>query len=142
MSPTVAASGFHNPPLRNSQVVHLTLRCLHERPQPCRRKSWELDIFACSRAVACWRILCIPFPVASLLTYLAETKAPGIFGIPLRQSITYANVAISLIDEQGQSYIYGYVPIVVAKCGVFLKEKGTNCLPSTISPPHLLTIAL
>ncbi|KAH7326408.1 hypothetical protein B0I35DRAFT_405656 [Stachybotrys elegans] len=50
----------------------------------------------------------------------------GIFGVPLRQSITYANVAISLIDENGQSYIYGYVPIVVAKCGVFLKEKATG----------------
>ncbi|KAM4068112.1 rhoGAP domain-containing protein [Hirsutella rhossiliensis] len=56
----------------------------------------------------------------------AESKAPGIFGVPLRQSITYANVAISLIDENGQSYIYGYVPIVVAKCGVFLKEKATG----------------
>ncbi|POR36064.1 Rho-GTPase-activating protein 5 [Tolypocladium paradoxum] len=56
----------------------------------------------------------------------AATKAPGIFGIPLRHSITYANVAISLIDENGQSYIYGYVPIVVAKCGVFLKEKATG----------------
>lgn len=55
---------------------------------------------------------------------LVEVKTQGIFGVPLRQSITYANVAISLIDEQGQSYIYGYVPIVVAKCGVFLKEKG------------------
>ncbi|KAM3511593.1 hypothetical protein MY11210_004747 [Beauveria gryllotalpidicola] len=55
-----------------------------------------------------------------------ETRAPGIFGVPLRQSITYANVAISLIDENGQSYIYGYVPIVVAKCGVFLKEKATG----------------
>lgn len=54
-----------------------------------------------------------------------ESRAQGIFGVPLRQSITYANVAISLIDENGQSYIYGYVPIVVAKCGVFLKEKGT-----------------
>jgi hypothetical protein len=42
----------------------------------------------------------------------------------LRQSITYANVAISLVDEDGKSYIYGYVPIVVAKCGVFLKERG------------------
>ncbi|CAK7223352.1 GTPase activating protein (GAP) for Rho1p [Sporothrix bragantina] len=41
-------------------------------------------------------------------------------------SITYANVAISLIDENGRSYIYGYVPIVVAKCGVFLKEKATE----------------
>lgn len=54
----------------------------------------------------------------------AETRAPGIFGVPLRQSITYANVAISLVDDNGKSYIYGYVPIVVAKCGVFLKEKG------------------
>ncbi|KAJ4314890.1 GTPase activating protein (GAP) for Rho1p [Fusarium piperis] len=55
-----------------------------------------------------------------------ETRSQGIFGVPLRQSITYANVAISLIDEKGQSYIYGYVPIVVAKCGVFLKEKATG----------------
>ncbi|KAH6890484.1 hypothetical protein B0T10DRAFT_560991 [Thelonectria olida] len=55
-----------------------------------------------------------------------ETRTQGIFGVPLRQSITYANVAISLVDERGQSYIYGYVPIVVAKCGVFLKEKATG----------------
>ncbi|KND92144.1 Rho-GTPase-activating protein 5 [Tolypocladium ophioglossoides CBS 100239] len=67
-----------------------------------------------------------------------QTKAPGIFGIPLRQSITYANVAISLVDENGRSYIYGYVPIVVAKCGVFLKEKGgwepavQTCVPTGI----------
>lgn len=49
----------------------------------------------------------------------------GIFGVPLRESIGYANVAISLVDAEGKSYIYGYVPIVVAKCGVYLKEKGT-----------------
>lgn len=48
----------------------------------------------------------------------------GIFEVPLRESIVYANVAISLVDEEGRSYIYGYVPIVVAKCGVFLKEQG------------------
>lgn len=58
------------------------------------------------------------------LTSAETTKAPGIFGVPLRQSIVYANVAISLVDDNGKSYIYGYVPIVVAKCGVFLKEKG------------------
>jgi hypothetical protein len=57
---------------------------------------------------------------------VVEHKPKGIFGVPLRQSITYANVAISLIDENGQSYIYGYVPIVVAKCGVFLKETGEH----------------
>ena len=55
-------------------------------------------------------------------TYTAPP--PGIFGIPLHSSIRYANVAISLFNDEGQSYIYGYVPIVVAKCGVFLKEKG------------------
>jgi len=49
---------------------------------------------------------------------------PGIFGVPLTTSVRYANVAISLQDAEGKSYVYGYVPIVVAKCGVFLKEKG------------------
>jgi hypothetical protein len=58
------------------------------------------------------------------LTEAEPNKPQGIFGVPLRQSINYANVAISLVDEDGKSYIYGYVPIVVAKCGVFLKEKG------------------
>lgn len=57
-----------------------------------------------------------------------ETEPKGIFGVPLITSIPYANVAISLFNEAGESYIYGYVPIVVAKCGVFLKEKGTSGL--------------
>ena len=55
----------------------------------------------------------------------ATAAAPtGIFAVPLSESIKYANVAISLTDAEGKSFIYGYVPIVVAKCGVFLKEKG------------------
>ena len=61
-----------------------------------------------------------------ILTSLLHTvQAPvGIFGVPLEVSIKYANVAISLTNEHNESYVYGYVPIVVAKCGVFLKEKG------------------
>ncbi|KIW93129.1 uncharacterized protein Z519_05734 [Cladophialophora bantiana CBS 173.52] len=56
-----------------------------------------------------------------------KADAPtGIFGVPLAESIRYANVAISLQNEYGESFIYGYVPIVVAKCGVFLKEKATD----------------
>ncbi|KIW76667.1 hypothetical protein Z517_09111 [Fonsecaea pedrosoi CBS 271.37] len=56
-----------------------------------------------------------------------KVEAPtGIFGVPLAESIRYANVAISLQNEYGESFIYGYVPIVVAKCGVFLKEKATD----------------
>ncbi|KAF7714646.1 Uncharacterized protein PECH_007194 [Penicillium ucsense] len=50
----------------------------------------------------------------------------GIFGVPLNVSIKYANVAISLTVENGKSHIYGYVPIVVAKCGVFLKDRATD----------------
>jgi hypothetical protein len=49
---------------------------------------------------------------------------PGVFGVPPQTSILYANVAISLVNEEGQKYIYGYVPIVVAKTGVYLKKKG------------------
>jgi hypothetical protein len=64
-------------------------------------------------------------PAAEMTGPSEPQPAPGIFGVPLRQSITYANVAISLVDGEGKSYIYGYVPIVVAKCGVYLKEKGS-----------------
>lgn len=64
-------------------------------------------------------------PVADSVD-IARDKTPGIFGVPLRESIPYANVAISLVDVEGKSYIYGYVPIIVAKCGVYLKEKATN----------------
>lgn len=63
---------------------------------------------------------------------LCRAAPQGIFGVPLQTSIRYANVAISLFNEQGQSYIYGYVPIVVAKCGVYLKEKGA---PTTCPKP-------
>lgn len=58
-------------------------------------------------------------------SYVAENPT-GIFGVPLQVSIRYAHVAISLTNEHGESFVYGYVPIVVAKCGVFLKEKGTS----------------
>lgn len=58
------------------------------------------------------------------LTWILILVPQGIFGVPLQTSIRYANVAISLYNDEGQSYIYGYVPIVVAKCGVFLKERG------------------
>jgi hypothetical protein len=65
-------------------------------------------------------------PSKSVTKEKTAESPTGIFGVPLRQSITYANVAISLVDGEGKSYIYGYVPIVVAKCGVYLKEKGKS----------------
>lgn len=76
---------------------------------------------------------------------LAPQAPSGIFGIPLNVSIKYANVAISLTGDDGKSFIYGYVPIVVAKCGVFLKEKGerlTSIAFSYGSPGYLDIIVI
>ncbi|OKL64436.1 hypothetical protein UA08_00881 [Talaromyces atroroseus] len=61
-----------------------------------------------------------------LKRYRRREKENRVFGVPLSVSIRYANVAISLTDDNGQSFIYGYIPIIVAKCGVFLKNKGTS----------------
>jgi hypothetical protein len=84
-----------------------------------------------SKVIAAWHwiISCIQRRqyIRKMLNLPLVQQPQGIFGVPLRQSIVYANVAISLVDSNGKSYIYGYVPIVVAKCGVFLKEKGTCC---------------
>lgn len=72
----------------------------------------------------------------------AVSEPRPIFGVPLETSIRYANVAISLTNEDGQSFIYGYIPIVVAKCSVFLKEKGMcfNVLSSCFSYGVLSTL--
>ena len=61
---------------------------------------------------------------------IITTPPKRIFGVELRESIRSANVAISILQ-----YIYGHVPIVIAKIGAFLKEKGkvldnTACLNS------------
>lgn len=69
------------------------------------------------------------------------------FGVSPEQSLKYASVAISMVGpcvshsfislfvpsrltladqlhSDGKPYVYGYVPIVVAKCGMMLKETG------------------
>lgn len=56
----------------------------------------------------------------------SQEQEQKIFGLPIRTSIPYANAALSLIDEDGNPYVYGYVSIIVAKSGVFLKERGMS----------------
>ncbi|TLD26935.1 hypothetical protein PspLS_05195 [Pyricularia sp. CBS 133598] len=53
-----------------------------------------------------------------------QTQERQVFGVALRESITYANVCISLIDCDGYTFVYGYIPTVVAKVGVFVKQSG------------------
>ncbi|KAG8741389.1 hypothetical protein FRC10_002909 [Ceratobasidium sp. 414] len=50
----------------------------------------------------------------------------AVFGIPLRESLRYASVQISTADPNGELYVWGYIPVVVAKCGLFLKENATE----------------
>ncbi|GAA6060681.1 hypothetical protein JCM10212_005063 [Sporobolomyces blumeae] len=49
-----------------------------------------------------------------------------VFGVSLEQSLQYASVAISMVGQDGKQYVYGYVPIIVAKCGMMLKETATR----------------
>lgn len=51
-----------------------------------------------------------------------------VFGVRLEDSLQYASVAISMVAPDGKQYVYGYVPIVVAKCGMMLKELGQSTL--------------
>ncbi|KAF9506886.1 hypothetical protein BS47DRAFT_369718 [Hydnum rufescens UP504] len=57
-----------------------------------------------------------------------EPAISHVFGVPLRESLRYANVQISTATggDRGDLYIYGYVPVVVAKCGLHLKEVATE----------------
>lgn len=47
------------------------------------------------------------------------------FGVPLQQALNEASAKISILaTEQGDGLNYGQIPIVVAKCGVYLKKNG------------------
>ncbi|CAG8452150.1 16213_t:CDS:10, partial [Dentiscutata heterogama] len=48
----------------------------------------------------------------------------GIFGVDLAEGIEYARVPICMAGPDGKQYIYGYIPTIVAKCGMYLKEQG------------------
>ena len=47
------------------------------------------------------------------------------FGAPLHEALKHSSVAISLVNQDGKQYVWGYVPVIVAKIGLFLKQNGT-----------------
>ena len=54
-----------------------------------------------------------------------EPQPVLIFGAPLNDALERANVQISLFKtDDGGPVDYGYIPIVVGQCGVFLKTEG------------------
>ena len=38
-----------------------------------------------------------------------------VFGKPLKESLKYASVQISTANANGELYVWGYIPVVVAK---------------------------
>lgn len=49
-----------------------------------------------------------------------------VFGAPLHESLRYASVQISTANPNGELYVWGDIPVVVAKCGLYLKENGAD----------------
>ncbi|KAG2017651.1 rho GTPase activator, variant 2 [Coprinopsis cinerea AmutBmut pab1-1] len=49
-----------------------------------------------------------------------------VFGRPLKESLQYASVQISTANSNGELYVWGHIPVVVAKCGLYLKENATE----------------
>ncbi|KAI0696907.1 Rho GTPase activation protein [Cytidiella melzeri] len=49
-----------------------------------------------------------------------------VFCRPLQESLKYASVQISTANANGELYVWGYIPVVVAKCGLYLKENATE----------------
>ena len=72
-----------------------------------------------------------PEPAFVVPAYVAPDNAvPNgvVFGKPLKESLRHANVQISTADANGELYVWGYIPVVVAKCGLYLKENGASAL--------------
>lgn len=62
-------------------------------------------------------------PLVSPAAALEDNK---VFGVPLRKSLKYASVAISMAGDDGRQYVWGYVPVIVAKVGLYLKENAVE----------------
>lgn len=45
----------------------------------------------------------------------ADAPPPAVFGRPLSESLRYASVQISTANSNGELYVWGFIPVVVAK---------------------------
>ncbi|KAJ3480952.1 hypothetical protein NLJ89_g12246 [Agrocybe chaxingu] len=59
-----------------------------------------------------------------------DTADHPVFGKSLNDSLGYASVQISTANANGDLYVWGFIPVVVAKCGLYLKENATE-VPGT-----------
>ena len=55
-----------------------------------------------------------------------EVEEHAVFGKPLKESLRYASVQISTANANGELYVWGYIPVVVAKWCVPLLRAGAE----------------
>ena len=53
--------------------------------------------------------------VVSRVLRQAGAEEHPVFGKPLKESLKYASVQISTANANGELYVWGYIPVVVAK---------------------------
>jgi len=63
-------------------------------------------------------------PLVSNVQPVASTSQLPVFGVSLQESLPYASIAISQVGPDKRAAIYGHIPVVVAKTGLYLKENG------------------
>lgn len=76
-------------------------------------------------------LLCPFFSCSILLTTINTCNLAGenvVFGKPLKESLKYASVQISTANANGELYVWGYIPVVVAKWCVILVLSYPLCV--------------
>ena len=53
---------------------------------------------------------------------------PKVLGVPLEDLIEYCHVEISITNEKGEPYVEGYIPVIVANIGLFLRQNGQSMM--------------
>lgn len=72
-------------------------------------------------------LLCAPLRLyrSSCAKLMVYTKTKGVFGVPICESICYARATVGYVDESAIKHSRaGIIPLIIAKCGAFLKEHG------------------
>jgi Fungal N-terminal domain of STAND proteins len=69
----------------------------------------------------------------------SDTELNPIFGVPLLSGMKVASVTTGLVEENGEMFISGHIPTVVARCCAYIKEEGKS-YSIILSLDELLTL--
>ncbi|PPR00791.1 hypothetical protein CVT24_000756 [Panaeolus cyanescens] len=118
----------HSPsPIAHHPHHHQHLQQLNSNPPPKPSLRTWFNHFAFSRRIE--KASANPPPNRYIPPSQDNSDHP-VFGKPLSESLKYASVQISTANSNGELFVWGIIPVVVAKCGLYLKENATE-VPGT-----------